>query len=94
MFAYDGSIGGTSGLDVELGFGTIVTNDGSTINIQNAEVELFVGTHLDDMFFGAEGYTSYNNIQGFAPGIEFRDYVQGDGGRQRYLPVIILSEMT
>ena len=78
MFAYDGSIGGTSGLDVELGFGTIVTNDGSTINIQNAEVELFVGTHLDDMFFGAEGYTSYNNIQGFAPGIG-QDYVQGDG---------------
>ena len=30
------------------------------------------------MFFGAEGYTSYNDIQGFSPGIG-QDYVQGDG---------------
>jgi len=76
-FAYDHTNDSSKGLDVDLGYSTVTFNDGSSISLLEAEVEAFSGTHLDDTFYGASGYSSLNGIQGFAPG-GGRDYVQGD----------------
>ena len=76
-FAYDHTNDSSKGLDVDLGMGSVTLNDGSFIDILDAEVELFTGTHLDDTFYGASGYSSLNGLQGFAPG-GGRDYVLGD----------------
>ncbi|MDC3312100.1 hypothetical protein OAW28_05555, partial [Alphaproteobacteria bacterium] len=75
--AYDHTNDSSKGLDVDLGWGSVTFNDGSSINVLDAEVEMFTGTHLDDSFYGASGYSSLNGVQGFAPG-GGRDYVLGD----------------
>ena len=70
-FVYNPNYTGEEGIVVDLNFGTIDVRSIETDvhpDLEITNIELIGGTHLSDTFYGTLDYTSYNNIQTFAPG--------------------------